>query len=490
MRVRWSVSALATFALGAGACADPIAPVTQSTTESPSLSVASLPSPQFSLASNLNGSTFLETFDLYNPLAVPTDTTWRAGPVLWLPNDARGPAATQDRIIDPGFISPTYDRSLLGNWAIAKHSRDEAFWERIEGPFMAWHHPTNCDAPPLDHPITSYEESVFFCRNHMMTAVNSSVYGATYLTPDRMVDYSSGTATVRFDVATLRNTKNDWIDLWITPYDYNLVTPLDEELKSTDMQGEPRYGLHIRMTADDRNVTAFKAFLILEHRSIPIPVATTAGYETRFPQSATVRQRFELQLSRTRLKFGMPSPVNAAAPVPPAPIWWIDTPIIPWPATNGVYRAVVQLGHHSLNPRADGGTPTTWHWDNIGISPAAPFTIINATSRYANPSSPSVTLRSPAPSGARVRFAAHGNNMEVSFDGGSWRDARRQAQELNLANRFRSYWMSIPAGTRSIRFRGAAAGGFSKWFVRDISVWAGGETSNNGNEDDDDDDDD
>jgi hypothetical protein len=221
------------------------------------------------------------------------------------------------------------------------------------------------------------------------------------------------------------------------------------------------------MTADNQNVTAFKAFLIVNHIGLPIPNATTAGYETKFPQSATVRQRFELQLSRTRLRFGLPA----------FDLWWIDTPIVPWSGATGPYRAVVQFGHHSMNPRADGGKPTTWHWDNLSITPAVPFTIINATTRYATASSPSVTLRSPAPAGARLRFAAHGRDIEVSFDGGRrWSDARLQDQELNLSSRFRSYWMSIPAGTQTIRFRGDAANGFSKWFVRDVSVWAGGET--------------
>jgi hypothetical protein len=466
--------------LALAACADPTSAPVSAPAEpaSPALSLAQ-PEPRVALlASNLNGGVFHETFDLYKPLPTPQDTNWRAGPVLWLPNDSRGPTIAQPQVMFPDWVSPTYDRSLLGDWSVVKHSRDEAFWDRIEGPFMAWHHGTNCDAPPIEHPIASYDESVFLCRNHMMTTVNATGYGVTYLTPNRMVDFTSGVATIRFDVATKRETKNDWIDLWVTPYDYNLVTPLDESLEGTDLQGEPKYGLHIRMTADDRNVSSFKAFLIINHIGFPIPNASTAGYETRFPQSATVRQRFELQLSRTRLKFGLPGPVLADGTTG-APLWWIDTPIIPWSGIGGPYRAVVQIGHHSLNPGADGGKPTTWHWDNVAITPAVPFTIINATTRYATAGSPSVTLKSPAPSGARLRFAAHGRNMEVSFDGGRrWTDARRQDQELNLSTRFNSYWMSIPAGTQTIRFRGSAANGFSKWFVRDVSVWAGGETRN------------
>ena len=64
---------------------------------------------------------------------------------------------------------------------------------------------------------------------------------------------------------------------------------------------------------------------------------------------------------------------------------------------------------------------------------------------------------------------------DVSFDDGrTWVDARKQSEDTDVANRFHSYWMPIPAGATRVRFRGQAASGMAGWFVRDVSVWAGG----------------
>jgi hypothetical protein len=51
-----------------------------------------------------------------------------------------------------------------------------------------------------------------------MTAIAADGYGVIYLTPNQLVDFSVGEATVAFDVSTLRLSHRDWIDLWITPY--------------------------------------------------------------------------------------------------------------------------------------------------------------------------------------------------------------------------------------------------------------------------------
>ena len=500
MHARRSVlrAALPLAALLAGACTDPVAPADGAVATLPGLTRLA---PSTQVVSNVFGAEFVESFDLYHPAGTPAGNAWQAAPVLWHPTSAAGATTAGAPLIDASFVSPSYDRTLLGNWSVVKHSRDQAFWRAIEGPFDAWHHPTTCDAPPLSHPVTSYDESVFLCRNHMMTAVNASGYGVTYLTPDRMVDIAQGPATVRFDVATLRNTKNDWIDLWITPYGDNLVAPLDESLRDVDLQGQPRFAIHVRMTADERGVSAFEGYMIVSHIAIPLPRLTTAGYESvlrgtlssnpalaHLEQSATVRERFVLELSRTRLKFGMAPRSDANGTH--AGLTWIDTPI-PDLVLLGFTRGVIQIGHHSMNPAGDGGTPTTWHWDNVAISRAIPFTIVNATTRYADAASPNVQLQRPAPSGGYLRFAGHGTKLEVSFDGGRrWTSARQQRQARALSDRFNSYWMPIPAGATTMRFRGKAAKRFSGWFVRDVAVWAGGGTSTSSDDDDDDDDDD
>jgi hypothetical protein len=356
-------------------------------------------------------------------------------------------------------------------WSVVRHQRDPASWHQIE-PMDAWHG-SMCqrpdDAVEPTHPVRKYRDLVFLCRNHLMTANNASGYGVTYLTPGRLVDFSNGTAVVRFDVATKRESGRDWIDLWLTPYADNLVAPLDDSLP--DLQGEPRRAVHVRMTAQ-RSRSAFQASVVDDFVEVALPAADRRGYEEAFAArglvpSATRRDTFELHISRTHVRFGMPR----------YGLWWVDAPL---PRSLDWSQAVVQLGHHSFDPRADGGSPTTWHWDNVGASPAVPFTIIRAEDRYVDATTPrgELVFGTPAPAGAHLRGMFLGAT-EVSVAGpdgrfGRWSPVTLQAQRRRLPERFASFWMPVPAGTTRARFRalrtpGADAG---PWMVRDVELWA------------------
>lgn len=384
-----------------------------------------------------------------------------------------GPAGFQEpfthtdditRPVAPGPWAPA-------TWSVVRHVRDPKGWYTME-PMMAWHG-SKCEKPddPVapTHLVTNYEDMTFLCRNHMMTAVNASGYGVIYLTPDRMVDFTAGTAVVRFDVTTLRESGRDWIDLWVTPFAENLVTPLEDSLP--DLQGEPRRAVHVRMTAE-RGRSAFQASVVRNFRGTKLPALTTDGFEKAFAArglapSATRRDTFELHISRTRIKFGMPR-YN---------LWWVDAPV----ADLGWSQGVIQIGHHSFNPAADGGSATSWHWDNIGMQPAVPFTILRADRRYVDAATPNgeVTFPSGAPAGAFLRGSGIGPT-EVSFakaDGkfSKWTIARLQAQERLDPRRFASAWMPIPQGTTRVRLRPIedalrVSGG--AWLVRDLSIWA------------------
>jgi len=384
-----------------------------------------------------------------------------------------GPAGFQERFthIDdvnrPDPVRPWEPAT----WSVVRHVQDPQYWYKIE-PAMAWHG-TMCQRPdhPTEptHPIGQYQDLVFLCRNHVMTATNASSYGVTYLTPDRMVDFDTGTAVVRFDVATLRESGRDWIDLWVTPYADNLVAPVDDSIP--DLQGEPRRAVHLRMT-DQRTRSAFEASVVRDFKGTRLPSLTTDGYEKAFAdrglaQSATRRDTFELHISRTRVRFGMPT-YN---------LWWVDAPV----EDLGWSRGVIQLGHHSFNPAADGGKPTSWHWDNVGMQPAVPFTILRADRRFVDDTSTDeVVFPRGAPAGASLRFAAIGpTDVRFNRDGGvgnrGWTRAVRQAQKRDDAERFSSYWMPVPEGTTRVRFRADPARArqdTGPWMVRDISIWA------------------
>src|SRR5205823_15123866 len=128
---------------------------------------------------------------------------------------------------------------------------------------------------------------------------------------------------------------------------------------------------------------------------------------------------FELRISRTHIKFALPN-YN---------YWWVDANIADLGWTSGV----IQLEHHSYVPAKDclttsaNGCPNTWHWDNVSISSARPFTLIRANQRYADATSGTVTFPQPAPANAFLRYAAVGSALQVSFDNGAtWQAAKLQ----------------------------------------------------------------
>lgn len=345
------------------------------------------------------------------------------------------------------------------NWDISVHSRDVTKFYTYNQMNAA--HGTACDPPPATHSILAYNEAVYNCRNHVMTAINDEGYGVIYLTPNHLVDFSEQEAVIRFDVSTLRTSYRDWIDLWLTPFDDNLQLPLEDWFP--DLSGEPRESIHISLFGND---DIFKAFTIRNFNTQQLDSNWWTGYDSFLEPSATRRDTFELRISRNHIKFGMPA-YN---------FWWVDTDISPpldWD------KAVFQLGHHSYNPTKDCPFQTcyanSWHWDNVNIYPAQIFTMLHANQRFVDASLPSnqVTFDGVAPQNAYLRFSAIGTNIQVSFNNGqTWQLAQLQASSKAFdSGIFQSYWTPVPAGTSTVRFRGAS-GWASPWHVRDLSIWA------------------
>ena len=131
------------------------------------------------------------------------------------------------------------------NWDITVHSRDINTWDTLE-PMKAGHG-IDCAPSPASHLISQYQDAVFLCKNHVMTAINATGYGAIYLTPDHMVDFTWGEAIIKFDVTTARTSTRDWWDLWISPYDEHLQLPLPDYYP--DLSGEPRHAIQIMMSS-------------------------------------------------------------------------------------------------------------------------------------------------------------------------------------------------------------------------------------------------
>ena len=355
----------------------------------------------------------------------------------------------------PPAPTPWHD----AGWDVSVHSRDRETWQELEP--IAAHHGGDCSAPPNAHLINQYEDAVYHCNNHIMTAINATGYGLIYLTPNQLVDFSGGEAVVKFDLSTLRTSERDWVDIWLTPYDEHLQLPLDGWLP--DLGGEPRRTVHIRMNSSNGQ-TGFSAKVFNDTQVQELKGKWWVGYESFLTPSAVRRDPFELRISRTSLKFGMPTYDQ----------WWLDEQIAPL----GWDKAVVQFGHHSYTPSKDCNNtcgPNTWHWDTVGIEPAVPFTIISAVQRWASEDrGTTVEFKGPAPAGSHLRFSAIGSEMAVSYDGGaSWQAAQPRAirRDKDPNGAFLSYWTPMPAGANSVMLRGGGWYG-GGWAARDFSIWS------------------
>lgn len=536
-RRAWSTVVSLSVALSA-ACADNVAP----TAPIAANAVRAMPrGPAFAiLADGMNGSTYYQSFTLagvykpsvpapvfdvfgnpYDPTALATLGVSVTASDLFtgLPSNVTAQAWQP---LAPTAWQPT-------DFDVAIHSRDQ--WYAPAAPFAAMHG-TECapfqlgefqpmrdpsalrqatsvsGTPGGAHMVATYDDMNYRCRNHMMTALKDPGYGMIFVTPNAMVDFSTGEASIKFALATLRTSGRDWVDIWITPWADNLKLPLDASLSGVDMQGPPRRAIHVRMIPELAGYTksAFEAYYVNDFAERKLPVATAAGYESILTPISTRRDTFELRISRTHLSFGITKPASplvvantptawSATAVAPASMKWIDTPIPPLSFTQGV----VQFGHHSFNPAAAPPNPAlasdpmfasmqnlggTWHWDDFQISPAVPFTIIpslskNSFGRYADAASPTATLATATPTLGYLRFAAYGDGIQVSADSVNWFTAQRQSEKLNVRGRFHSYWMPCPPGVTTVYFRNVSGGGEDSpqvaggpWIVRDVAFWS------------------
>jgi hypothetical protein len=356
-----SASALAVAALVAAACADtPLAPPAPAATAGALAAAAFGPDPAFAVI-GIDG--------FVQPFTHTSDVTIPMAPAPWKP----------------------------AGWSVVRHQRDPRSWYEIE-PMAAWHG-TSCQRPddavePL-HRVSGYDDMVFLCRNHMMTANNSSDYGVIYITPGYQADFSAGTAVVRFDVATKRESLRDWIDLWLTPYEDNLVAPLDATpprppgraapRRARPHDHRPRVGLH-----------RARHHRLRHHRAAGRRHDELRDRLRRPPphhQRHTPRHVRAPHLAHAReVRHAALQPLVGRRRHPGGLDW---------------SRAVMQFGHHSFKPVAGNGGATTWHWDNIGAAPATPFTIIRADRRYVDAATTGgqVTFATAAPANAFLRAA-------------------------------------------------------------------------------------
>lgn len=343
---------------------------------------------------------------------------------------------------------------------------------------MNAHHGSNCESPLVDvtepfnpisnplvtHPISTNEQIVFICRNHVMTAIRGDSYSAVYMTENKLLDFSNEEAVFTFEMSTLRQSSRDWVDFVIMPYDTNLQIPFQSGTT-------PRHAIHIEMI-NQVGLDRFRPWVIRDFVTRSV-TWNDIGYPRGFVTDPARRETFEIRLSQTRLSFCIPEYNHC----------WADNAPIDPPLTWN--QGVVQLNHKSYNPNKDDAAGClvigncmagTWHWDNFNYNSFVPFSMIRALSDNADANSPELIFPHNAPANAHLRFAARastvgGQQMQVSFNGGPWQDAIQQEVRNNPGDEwFKSYWMPIPVGVARVRFRRADLSQY--WRVRDASIWS------------------
>jgi hypothetical protein len=333
-------------------------------------------------------------------------------------------------------------------------------------------HGGDCSAPPATHTVVGLADSAFICKNHMMTAVNGggdayATYGAIYFAPAQLADWSQGQATVSWKVSTQRLSTRDWWQVNLTPFAQNMALPLMDSLPA--YQGQPATGLELRLdngTCAQGNIgTIVRVSAISGSQAREITQGTPC-VEDAVSASAATRSQFQIEVSNGHLKVFMPG----------TNIVCFDGPL-----NLGFNQAVVQFSHHSYNPlkgadvNAAGAVvgPNTFHWSDVAISPATPFTMLRPQQPFSLHEGQNPVLRLPqaAPQGSFLRFAGLGN-FDVSYDGGKSYAAARVQGANKAPEHFASYWTPVPAGTTEVTLRGQRNASNLPWWVEDVSVWA------------------
>lgn len=342
-------------------------------------------------------------------------------------------------------------------WDVQVHSRDRDTWLTPQ-PVDA-HHAMDCGPHPGTHAVTRYEQMVFRCRDHLMTAIRADGYGVIVLTPDRLLDWTAGEAVLRFDISTFRSSSRDWIKVWLSPFDAQLPVPAGAFVP--DLNGPPAQALFVEMTSNGNLCPR----LVRNFTITDLPCDAWRDLASRVSPSATARTTVEIRVSRTHVRVSLPQ----------HGIVFTDADL---PTPLGFTQGVMQFAHYSYTPgKCDGcAGANTWHWDEVHAAPSVPFTIVRADRRHVDGTGGEVRFASPAPSGARLRFVAAGVAPDVSVDGGVTWSAAQEQRVSRDGDPVRQYWTPVPSGTQRVQLRPGAPIGWwphaDVWIARDFALWA------------------
>jgi hypothetical protein len=365
----------------------------------------------------------------------------------------------------------------INNWDLILHNRDNQNSLQM----VTAQHGSDCAAPPATHNVTQFADAVFLCRNHLMTALNGGGYAEIVMTPAQMLDFSNG-GSVQFAVSTSKTDDRDWIDLWISPFDEQLLLPSGGI--PPDLQGPTKDALNVVINASiptTVNVQEYHNFVESAFdgtgQSIEACEASLGGV------SATRRDPILLNMTRTHVRVDLL--VNGT----PCTLFNRDINDL------GFTLGVVQVGHHSYAPdeasacnipgctvNRGTGAGNTYHWSSFSMSPAVPFTMLRGDMSLTGiqaGTTHTVNFAAPAPPNSFLRFSALAKrgSVTVSSNGGAPVVAREQVQHgdgsdgINDSSHI-GYFTPIPAGTTSVTFSAQDSFACCGWAIQDVSIWS------------------
>ena len=99
------------------------------------------------------------------------------------------------------------------------------------------------------HPVIRYEDMIYVCADHLMTAAYATGASKLTLTPNQLLDTSSGQGVVEFEVSTYRTAGRDYWQLDLTPLDTHLQLPEGDVV--ADANGKAVNGFNINTALDE-----------------------------------------------------------------------------------------------------------------------------------------------------------------------------------------------------------------------------------------------
>ncbi|HVT01377.1 MAG TPA: hypothetical protein VHE53_04055, partial [Patescibacteria group bacterium] len=394
-------------------------------------------------------------------------------------------------------------------------------------------HGADCSAPPATHEEHMAATGVFNCKNHIMTAISGAGYGMIALTPNQMINFADGTATISWRMSTNRNSDRDWLEFYITPWANNITLPIQTGFDNVDLQGPPNNPfVGIQMLGAGTNNVSWD-LLVPNSSGTSTTYQTYSNWRSVLTPSKVTRDLFTLEISKTHIKFYMPEKnfvifdKELATPLPftsgvvqftqhsynPIKGICLDNCYPSWQANHAYAVGDIvkptsgtELRNYQVTTAGTSGTTqptwpttlgtsvtqdgvtyqavsysaaaTTWHWDDIMMSPTIPFTIIHATPEFLGLNqktggTATVTFDAPSPVGSYLRFSATGT-ISLSYDNGATWNVVTPNKTIHKIEDASGYFVPIPQGLTSVQVKVAPPSGYWGYALgaRDFAVWS------------------